>query len=82
MVIWRHARTLEVNVPMSTATYRVTNETRAALAAFADDLIDVAAQGNAPMPEQVADQIEQVISDGYYKPAARDDDGRVVGEDA
>lgn len=66
---------------MSTTTYRVTNETRAALAAYADDLIDVAAQGNAPDPETVAANIETILEDGHYTPAPRDEDGRVVGED-
>ena len=65
---------------MTTSTYRVTNETRTALAAFADDLIDVASQGNAPLPETVADIIEGILDDGHYEPAKRDDDGRVVGE--
>jgi hypothetical protein len=67
---------------MTHATYRVTNETRGHLAVFADDLIDIAAQGNAPPAEWVASMIEGILADGYYEPAARDADGRVYDPDA
>lgn len=64
---------------MAHATYRVTNETRDALEAFIDDLIDVAAQGNAPTPTWAVQLLENVLEDGHYE-APRDADGRVVDE--
>ncbi len=57
---------------MGTMSYIVTNETRGHLEAFAEDLIDIAAQGNAPPASWVAAEIERVLEDQFYTPAERD----------
>jgi hypothetical protein len=54
------------------AAYSVTEETRMYLVRFADDLVDIAAKGQAPSGELIVAMIERVLADQFYAPEPRD----------